>query len=415
MVDTSKIKALKQKSKGRKPKPNIIPIIIAVVVISIVALLAVTIPSIINSMKEEKILTIQSLEKTKNDAKNQINALFSKYPNDPKKPEFITKISAAKNEEEIKKIIEEANKYIAIKNYKENLKNSIKRLYGDYYFDSPLAQKIISEIDTANSINEAKNIYVSNFEQLKEDARKYYIEKYKSQVLNSKYVKIVIDGKEHILTRDKFLEKLEEYDLATLKKLKVSSINMCEVTLPVLAKYVGAPPKPGDRIMVYEFVNVSENTVVLNKDKLKNEYSFWNFTGNIAKTGIIAVPISEAIVKDVYVVLPSNSITYSETKSSEVTLTQDEETESAKKELNIEYKLNGITNILHAAVMGKIDYNKLTYKLGKYGYRLNKLEDETQIFDPEVIYLFVIEVPSDKSSEIVGLGFDNSAIAKISD
>jgi len=415
MVDTSKIKALKQKSKGRKPKPNIIPIIIAVVVISIVALLAVTIPSIINSMKEEKILTIQSLEKTKQDAINQINALFSKYPNDPKKPEFITKISAAKNEEEIKKIIEEANKYIAIKNYKENLKNSIKRLYGDYYFDSPLAQKIISEIDTANSINEAKNIYVSNFEQLKEDARKYYIEKYKSQVLNSKYVKIVIDGKEHILTRDKFLEKLEEYDLATLKKLKVSSINMCEVTLPVLAKYVGAPPKPGDRIMVYEFVNVSENTVVLNKDKLKNEYSFWNFTNNITKTGIIAVPISEAIVKDVYVVLPSNSITYSETKSSEVTLTQDEETESAKKELNIEYKLNGITNVLHAALMGKIDYNKLTYKLGKYGYRLNKLEDETQIFDPEVIYLFVIEVPSDKSSEIVGLGFDNSAIAKISD
>ncbi len=415
MVDTSKIKALKQKSKGRKPKPNVIPIIIAVVVISIVALLAVTIPSIINSMKEEKILTIQSLEKTKKDAKNQINALFSKYPNDPKKSEFITKISTAKNEEEIKKIIEEANKYIAIKNYKENLKNSIKRLYGDYYFDSPLAQKIISEIDTANSINEAKNIYVSNFEQLKEDARKYYIEKYKSQVLNSKYVKIVIDGKEHILTRDKFLEKLEEYDLATLKKLKVSSINMCEVTLPVLAKRVGTPPKPGDRIMVYEFVNVSKNTVVLNKDKLKNEYSFWNFTGNITKIGIIAVPISEAIVKDVYVVLPSNSITYSETKSSEVNLTQDEETESAKKELNIEYKLNGITNVLHAAVMGKIDYNKLTYKLGKYGYRLNKLEDETQIFDPEVIYLFVIEVPSDKSSEIVGLGFDNSAIAKISD
>jgi hypothetical protein len=416
MVDTSKIRTLKEKSKGRKPRPNLMPIIIAIIAISVVALLAITLPSIIDSMKQEKIMTIQSFEKTKSDAINQINVMFSKYPSDPMKAEFITKIKTAKTEEEINKIIEEANKYVKLKEYKESLKNQIKNIYGDYFVESPLAQKIIAEIDLAKSTDEAGNIYVNNIEKLKEDAKKYYIDKYKSEALDSRYVRVVIDDKEHLLTKDEFLKKLNNYDLATLKKLKVYKVSMCEATLPVLAEYAGKFPKPGDKIMVYELINVSkEGTVTLDKDKIKNEYMFWNITENISLTGVIAVPISEAIVKEVYVVLPTNSIGYSETKSSTVTLTQDDDTTSASKDINIQYQLTGVSNLLHTAVMGKIDYNKLKYKFSEYGYRLNKLEDETQLFDPNVIYLFVIEVPSDKTSEIVMLDYYNSAIVKIND
>ena len=416
MVDTSKIRTLKEKSKGRKPRPNLMPIIIAIIAISVVALLAITLPSIIDSMKQEKIMTIQSFEKTKSDAINQINVMFSKYPSDPMKAEFITKIKTAKTEEEINKIIEEANKYVKLKEYKESLKNQIKNIYGDYFVESPLAQKIIAEIDLAKSTDEAGNIYVNNIEKLKEDAKKYYIDKYKSEALDSRYVRVVIDDKEHLLTKDEFLKKLNNYDLATLKKLKVYKVSMCEATLPVLAEYAGKFPKPGDKIMVYELINVSkEGTVTLDKDKIKNEYMFWNITENISLTGVIAVPISEAIVKEVYVVLPTDSIGYSETKSSTVTLTQDDDTTSASKDINIQYQLTGVSNLLHTAVMGKIDYNKLKYKFSEYGYRLNKLEDETQLFDPNVIYLFVIEVPSDKTSEIVMLDYYNSAIVKIND
>ena len=257
---------------------------------------------------------------------------------------------------------------------------------------------------------------MNNIEKLKEDAKKYYIDKYKSEALDSRYVRVVIDDKEHLLTKDEFLKKLNNYDLATLKKLKVYKVSMCEATLPVLAEYAGKFPKPGDKIMVYELINVSkEGTVTLDKDKIKNEYMFWNITENISLTGVIAVPISEAIVKEVYVVLPTDSIGYSETKSSTVTLTQDDDTTSVSKDINIQYQLTGVSNLLHTAVMGKIDYNKLKYKFSEYGYRLNKLEDETQLFDPNVIYLFVIEVPSDKTSEIVMLDYYNSAIVKIND
>ncbi|CAB3290147.1 protein of unknown function [Methanocaldococcus lauensis] len=65
MVDISKIRKLKEKSKGRKPRPNFMPIIVIIIVISIVALLVITVPPIIKSMQEEKILSQQSLENAK--------------------------------------------------------------------------------------------------------------------------------------------------------------------------------------------------------------------------------------------------------------------------------------------------------------------------------------------------------------
>ncbi len=239
------------------------------------------------------------------------------------------------------------------------------------------------EIDEAKSVDEAENIYLSNLEKLKEDARHYYISKYKNEVANSNYVRVIIDGKEYLYSTADFLKELNSYDLETLKKLKVYKVNMCEATLPVLAEYCGNIPKPGDKIMIYK-LGTNKST-----------------------------PITEAIIKDVYIIFPKNSIQYSESKSSKISLTEDKDTTSASKDININYKLNGITDVLHAAVMGKIDYNTLKYKLSEYGYKLNKLEEDTQIFDPNIIYLFIIKVPSDKASEIIGLKYQNTAIVKI--
>ena len=123
---------------------------------------------------------MQTFEKTKSDAINQIESLFAKYPSDPKKSEFITKIRTATTEDEIKAIIEEANKYISLKEYKEKLKNQIKNIYGVNFDESPFAQKIAAEIDLADSMEDAGKIFAENVEKLREDAKKYYIDKYKN-------------------------------------------------------------------------------------------------------------------------------------------------------------------------------------------------------------------------------------------
>ena len=123
MVDVDSIKRLKKKSKGRKPKSDLTPVILLIVVVAVGAVLSLTIPKIFESMKEEKQLYMQTFEKTKEDAIAQVESIFAKYPSDPKKSELITKIRTAQSEEEINKIIEEANKYITLKDYKENIKN----------------------------------------------------------------------------------------------------------------------------------------------------------------------------------------------------------------------------------------------------------------------------------------------------
>ncbi|CAB3290145.1 conserved protein of unknown function [Methanocaldococcus lauensis] len=329
---------------------------------------------------------------------------------------FITKINTAKNQDDINKIIDEAQRYIKLKEYKENLKNQIKNIYGNYVSESPLAQKVMSEIDLAKSIDEAGNIYLANLEKLKEDAKQYYISKYRNEVVNSKYVRVMIDNREYLYTTDNFLKALNNYDLETLKNLKLYKVTMCEATLPVLASYCGNLPKPGDKIIIYEFVNFSKKNIIKLKDekKLFDYYKWYNIPKNeTINKGSLPIPISEAIVKDVYVIFPLDTVSYSESKSSKVTISQDDDTTSASKDVNINYQLTGISNILHAAVMGKIDYNTLRYKLRDYGYRLNKLEEDTQIFDPNVVYLLVVEIPSDRAPEIIGLDLDKTAIVKI--
>jgi len=401
MVDVDSIKRLKKKSKGRKPKSDLTPVILLIVVVAVGAVLSLTIPKIFESMKEEKIMYMQTFEKTKSDAINQIESIFAKYPSDPKKSEFITKIRTATTEDEIKAIIEEANKYISLKEYKEKLKNQIKNIYGVNFDESPFAQKIAAEIDLADSMEDAGKIFTENVEKLREDAKKYYIDKYKN-FANSKYVRVLIENQEYLMTGDEFLKALESYDLVTLKKLKVYKVTMCEVPLVVSAKDCGELPKPGDKIMVYDTLNISD-IVELDVSKLPQDLGLWKLKENINNTpvrSVLPVAITEAVVKDAYVIVPSN-ISYSESKSSSITIEQDDDSSKASKNMEVKYSLSGINSILHAAVMGKVDYNKVAYTLGKYGYRLNKLEKETQLFNGDDMYLLIIEVPSDRISMVI--------------
>jgi hypothetical protein len=199
-----------------------------------------------------------------------------------------------------------------------------------------------------------------------------------------------------------FLKELESYDLVTLKKLKVYKITMCEVPLIVPAKACGELPKPGDKIIVYDTINISD-IVELDVSKLPTDLGVWKVKKNINNTpkkSTLSIPITEAIVKEAYILTPSN-MSYSESKSSSITISQDADTSSASKDVKVEYNLQGLNNILHAAVMGKVDYNKVASVLEKYGYRLNKLEKETQLFNGDDTYLLIIEVPSDKVSMVV--------------
>ena len=105
MVDVDSVKRLKKKSKGRRPKSDLTPVIMLIIIVAIGAVLSLTIPKIFESMKEEKQLYMQTFEKTKEDAIAQVESIFAKYPSDPKKSEFVTKIRTAQSEEEIDKII----------------------------------------------------------------------------------------------------------------------------------------------------------------------------------------------------------------------------------------------------------------------------------------------------------------------
>jgi len=401
MVDVDSIKRLKKKSKGRRPKSDLTPVVMLIIIVAIGAVLSLTIPKIFESMKEEKQLYMQTFEKTKEDAISQVESIFAKYPSDPKKSEFITKIRTAQSEEEIDKIIEEAYKYVTLKDYKENLKNQIKSIYGENFAESPFAQKIAAEIDLAETAEEAGNIFKENAEKLNEDAKKYYIDKFKIYG-KAKYVRVFIDNQEYLMSGKEFLKELESYDLVTLKKLKVYKITMCEVPLIVPARACGELPKPGDKIIVYDTINISD-IVELDVSKLPTDLGVWKVKKNINNTpkkSTLSIPITEAIVKEAYILTPSN-MSYSESKSSSITISQDADTSSASKDVKVEYNLQGLNNILHAAVMGKVDYNKVASVLEKYGYRLNKLEKETQLFNGDDTYLLIIEVPSDKVSMVV--------------
>ncbi|WP_423793238.1 DUF515 domain-containing protein [Methanocaldococcus indicus] len=384
MVDISKIKSLKEKSKGRRPKSNIKLLIFVLVVIIVAGVLAIIVPDIIKTIqleKETKLkLEIETLNKAKESAKQTINNLFKNFPNDPMKNVFLSKIDSAKSVDEINKIIDEAKKYVELKQLKEKLINNIKNIYGKYYQISPLAQEVIIKIQNAQTSEEASKIFERYINEMYNDAKTYYINDLKNQVSGAKYVRVDINGIKELYTYNEFISVLNTYGLETLKSIKVYKVTLVEIPLLIKADKCGLLPKDGEKIIIVDKNN--KNTTI---------YGF---------------------VKEAFVVTPK-SISYSESKSVSSEVNYDGTTlNSQSKNEQISYSLNNLDNILQAAIIGKVNYNLVISKLRDYGYRLNRISESTQLFNKDTEYLLIVSVPNDEINNILKIPSDNLYIIK---
>ena len=74
---------------------------------------------------------------------------------------------------------------------------------------------------------------------------------------------------------------------------------------------------------------------------------------------------------------------------------------SSSSSSSISYSLDNLPGILHATVIDRLDYYSIKNTFGNYGEKLNKIEDDTQIFDENVNYFLIISIPSDKIPDVV--------------
>ncbi|ADC70005.1 Protein of unknown function DUF515 [Methanocaldococcus sp. FS406-22] len=372
MVDTSKIRALKEKSR-RTVKPSLLKFILIILVVVILGLLAFIAYNEISNMQfQEKI----KLENQKKAAIESINQMFAKYPNDPQKLIYINKIQMANSIEEINKVLEEAKKYISFKDYKIETINQIKSMYGEYYPLSLSAQELVHKISLAQSTEEIEKLLETV--NIEKDIRGI-IEKQIDQVLASgdKYYYVEIDGKSMFMTRNEILKYKNFWTLPELKSLKITPVSqLSKIAIEISAKQCGELPLKGDIVSIY------------------------NKNGSF---------ITYAIVDSSYVVV--SSISYSESKSTSNSVNELGESYTSSSSSSISYSLNNIPGILHATVIGKLDYNKIEKIFGEYGKKLNKIEDKTQIFDGNVNYFLIMSIPNDKVSDVIKLNSKDIIIA----
>jgi len=332
MVDTSKIKALKEKSR-RTVKSGSLKFILIILVVVIVGLLAfIAYNEISNLQFQEKI----TLENQKKAAIESINQMFAKYPNDPQKLIYINKIQMANNIEEINEVLEEAKKYISFKNYKIEAINQIKSMYGEYYSLSLSAQELVHKISLAQSTEEIENLLKSV--DIEKDIRSI-IEKQIDYVLASgdKYYYVEINGKSMFMTRDEILKYKKFWTLSELKSLKITPVSQLnKVAIEISAKQCGKLPHKGDIISIY------------------------------SKDGSF---ITYGIIDSSYVIL--SSISYSESKSTSSNINELGESYSSSSSSSISYSLNNLPGILHATVIDRLDYDKIKKMFGEYGKKLN--------------------------------------------
>ncbi|XRO76388.1 DUF515 domain-containing protein [Methanocaldococcus sp. 10A] len=387
MVDISKIRTLKEKSKGRKPKSNLMPIVIIIIVISFVALLILTVPSIIETFKQEKILTMQSFEKTKSDAIQQINTMFSKYPSDPMKNTFIAKIQTAKNEEEIRKVVDEASRYIKLKEYKKSVINNIKNYYGEFYNMSTLAQETVFKIQAADSLEEVNKIY-EKYMQVRDSDLESLESQYREKLLRDIYNIIdtgnifYLKSEKQFITKKQILNILTTADINELENIKNNLVipsKLNKVSLVISPNQLPNLPKKGEILNIY------------------------NNNGTL---------ITSALVDRAYVLV--KNVQYSESKSVDSSVSRYDTSIKKSANSNIQYSINDIPGILHATVIGRLDYNKIVQMFENYGYRLNELEQKTQILDIDnVKYLLVLYVPQDTVNDLAKQKPENLYISVI--
>jgi len=360
---SNKLKTLKTKSKRTsKIPPKQLKLALIVIVLFIIIFEAY------NLYYVSKTKELQELDGNKQVAIDTINALFSKYPHDTQKAVFIGKIKQKDNIEDINKIIDEARDYIELKKYKEDAINQIKNSYGKYYNESTKAQELVRKITMAKTQQEVDELFrESNIEN---EVRTMLNEKLMKKLSSDdEYYYIKMGDERRFMSKEDFVEFMKSLSISQLKELSVEPVSqLSKLTIVVSAKQCGKIPLSGDTILIY------------NKKDLQE-------------------PPEYAIVDSAYVILPS--IGYSEQKSASSTASDNGDTTSISSSSSISYSLDNLPGVLHATAADKLDYETIREKFGRYGEKLNKIEEDTQIFDENVDYLLIIIVPSEQVPNLI--------------
>ena len=371
-----KLKRVKSRSKVTpSTRLKIIAMIVGVISLVILSFLAYNIYQIEMEKRAEE------LNKAKAAAIESTRNLFSNYSNDPHLHMFIAKIQASTSIEEVDKIVEEAAQYIELRKYKDKAINTIKEIYGKHYYESPYAQSIVFKIQRATSKKEIEKILRES--NIKEDARRYFLEEIENKVEPDKYYAIPVFGKKTLMKGVEVIDYIKRLSLAEIKKIaeELEPVSFNKVALVVPAVQCGKVPFEGSKIEIYDKSNVSKDPVpgivnssyVIVKDIGYREIIAY-LGGYIKEGSNIGVYGTDTDV-DVYGGIAGS---YNGTLHA----------------YGVNYTLQNVPGILHATAAGRLNYSKVIKKLGKYGERLNNLSSATQIFDEKSKYLLIVQVSS---------------------
>ncbi|MBW9220719.1 DUF515 domain-containing protein, partial [Methanothermococcus sp. SCGC AD-155-M21] len=270
------------------------------------------------------------------------------------------------------------NNYIEFKIYKDDKINYTKNTYGSYYNDSFYAKTIVDKIKNAKFRNEVDNILKNA--NIEENARRYYINKIENSVAFYNYYRVPLYGPKRLISGEELLNYVNTLSLTDIKNLKITPVSFNRVAIVVSGTQCGKIPYEGNKIEIYNKNNASVEPIL----------------------GIINS--SYVIIKD---------MEYSESKDVSNNLNEDGYTTFVLSTSNITYKLYNVPGILYATAADRLDYNTIKDKFGRYGEKLNKIQEDTQIFDEDAKYLLVLTVPSDSIPNIVSMGDEDIYIVNV--
>jgi len=371
---SGKLKNLKTKSKKSSRIPPKQLRMALVIVVSVIVIFEVY-----NIYFTAKNREIEELEHNREVAIDTIDKLFFEYPNDPQKISFIIQIQQSQNEKDIENILGEVKDYLQIKRYKTLAITQIKDMYGEYYGSSLKANELERKINDADTTAEVDEL----FKQANvEEEVKEILEKSLEKTITSgdSYFYVNMAGQEYFMTKDDVLEITSSMGIMQLKEFSITPIsNLNKLTIVVSSKQCGKIPLSGDSVLIY------------NKNTPES-------------------PVAYAVIDTSYVILPD--IGYSEERSISNVINDEGSESTVESTSSISYSLNNLPGVLHATAADKLDIGTVIDKFGSYGERLNKIEDNTQIFDDNVNYLLIVAVPSEKVSGLVAQKSEDLYIVK---
>ncbi|MBW9223571.1 DUF515 domain-containing protein [Methanothermococcus sp. SCGC AD-155-E23] len=331
----------------------------------------------INRIIEEARRYIE-LRKTKEEAKGVIEKIFKdyNYTRDPQLHIYLAKIESSTSKEDIKKIVEEAKRYVELSKYKEEKIKYIKELYGKYYFESLYAQSIVRKIQEAKSKEEIDNILRKS--NIEENAKMYYLIDIGNKIDPNKNYIVYFFGEGEEWKGSKILDYIKKLSLADLKNLSqkpniIVPAIYSKVAIVVPATHCGNIPLEGREIWIYDKNNATK-------------------------------PIKGRILSSYLLV---DKIEYTERIDASYVHKDDDEISILESNSNIRYSLENIPGIIYATAAEKLDYYKVMKKFGRYGEKFNKITSDTQIFDKDAKYLLIVSVPAEFVSKLVAIESDN--------